>query len=301
MALACLWLVLSGLLVGPASAGSQSGIRFAVNDWTGQRISTRIMGAILTRAGFRVEYVDVNYMDQLEEIAAGRIDVAMEFWSTAGMAALEDAVAAGNVGILGETGMIAREEWWYPAYARERCPGLPDWQALNGCASMFAVPETAPKGRYIGGPVTWGGFDEERVAALGLDFEVMHADTEGDLYATLRAATAKRQPVLLWIYAPHWVPARFDGEWVAFPAHTEECYAEQRYDCAKPSGPIWKIGAANLAQRWPVAAQAIGAFRISNDEMGELIARVEVDGVNIDTVVDEWLDRNAAVWKSWLD
>lgn len=298
---ACLCLVFSGLMVGPVSAGSQSGIRFALNDWTGQRITTRIVGTILTRAGFRVEYVDVNYMDQLEEIAAGRIDVAMEYWSTAGMAALEDAVAAGNVGILGETGMIAREEWWFPAYAKERCPGLPDWQALNACASMFAVPETAPRGRYLGGPVTWGGFDEERVAALGLDFEVMHADTEADLYATLKSATAKRQPVLLWVYAPHWAPARFDGEWVAFPQFTEECYAEQRYDCGKPSGPIWKVGAADLAERWPVPAQAVGAFRISNDEMGELIARVEVDGVDIDTVVDEWLDRNASVWKSWLD
>ncbi len=295
-------LVLAGLFGRPAAAaGSDQPIRFAVNDWTGQRISTRLMGAILSRAGFRVEFVDVNYMDQLEQIAAGRIDVAMEFWSTAGMAALEEAVAGGEVRLFGETGMIAREEWWYPSYVVERCPGLPDWRSLKACASVFAVPETAPKGRYLGGPVTWGGFDEERVEALGLDFEVLHADTEADLYASLQAAVAKRQPVMLWIYAPHWAPTRFDGEWVAFPPFFEECYADRRYDCGKPSGPIWKVGAADLPERWPEAAGAIEAFRISNDEMGALIGRVEVDGADMDAVIDEWMVRNEALWKSWLD
>ena len=302
MLVVALVLALSGLAGRPAAAtGTEGPIRFGVNDWTGQRISTRLMGAILERAGFRVDYVDVNYMDQLDQIAAGRIDVAMEYWSTAGMAALEEAVAGGEVRLFGETGMNAREEWWYPSYVVERCPGLPDWRSLKACASVFAVPETAPKGRYLAGPVTWGGFDEERVAALGLDFEVLHADTEADLYASLQAAVAKRQPVMLWIYAPHWAPTRFDGEWVAFPPFSEECYAERRYDCGKPAGPIWKVGAADLPDHWPVAAQAIEAFRISNDEMGELIARVEVDGIDIDTVVDEWIDRNTAVWKSWLD
>ena len=35
------------------------------------------------------------------------------------------------------------------------------------CAEAFSTPETAPKGRYLGGPVTWEGFDDERVVALG--------------------------------------------------------------------------------------------------------------------------------------
>ena len=291
--------VLGGAL--PALAGDEQPIRFALNDWTGQRITTQLMGTILAKAGHRVEYVDASYMDQLDEIASGRIDVAMEYWSIAGMPALQEALAGGKVRILGETGMIAREEWWYPAYVKERCPGLPDWRALSACATVFALPETAPKGRYLGGPVTWGGFDEERVAALGLDFVVEHADTEADLYRTLGDAVAKHQPILLWIYTPHWVPARYEGEWVAFPDYSEDCYRKRHYDCAKPSGPIWKVGATDLEQRWPEAAQAIDAFHISNEDMGALIARVEVDGVSIDEAIGEWLGHNEAVWKRWLD
>ena len=76
--------------------------------------------------------------------------------------------------------MKAKEEWWYPAYMKEVCPGLPNWEALKDekCAEMFSTAETAPKGRYLGGPVTWGGFDEERIDALGLNFEVIHAGTD---------------------------------------------------------------------------------------------------------------------------
>jgi ABC-type proline/glycine betaine transport system substrate-binding protein len=82
-----------------------------------------------------------------------------------------------------------------PAYMKEACPGLPDWEALlePDCAEAFATPETAPDGRYLGGPVTWGGFDEERVEALDLPFQVIHAGTDAALFAELESATSGRR------------------------------------------------------------------------------------------------------------
>ena len=125
---------------------------------------------------------------------------------------------------------------------KEKCPGLPDWQALNDCAEAFSTPETAPKGRYLGGPVTWGGFDDERVEALGLDFEVVHAGTDAALFAELQSAYQRKAPFLGWVYAPHWAPSKFEGEWVEFPSYTDECYSDpswginpdMAYDCGKP-------------------------------------------------------------------
>ena len=51
--------------------------------------------------------------------------------------------------------------------------GIPLIGLIPILGRFFSTPETAPKGRYLGGPVTWGGFDEERVAALGLNYEVL--------------------------------------------------------------------------------------------------------------------------------
>ena len=112
-------------------------------------------------------------------------------WETTGRDAIDEFTADGRVINIGSTGMDAIEEWWYPSYMKEKCPGLPSWEALNDCAEAFSKPETSPKGIYLSGPVTWGGYDEERVEALNLDWEVIHAGTDGALFAELESAYQK--------------------------------------------------------------------------------------------------------------
>ena len=189
---------------------------------------------------------------------SGDLHLAMEMWETKGREAMDAATATGKVVNLGPTGMKAKEEWWYPSYMADLCPGLPNWEALKkpACAEAISTAETAPNGRYLGGPVTWVGFDEERIAALDLPFEVIHAGTDEALFAELESAEQRKAPILLWIYAPHWAPAKYEGDWVAFPEYTVECYSDPAwgsnpdlaYDCGKPFGEIWKVGWAELAK-----------------------------------------------------
>ncbi|HET6470182.1 MAG TPA: ABC transporter substrate-binding protein [Geminicoccaceae bacterium] len=307
------WLLagaLASLLAASAQAAVESDdpIRLTLHDWTGQLVTTRIMGEVLQRAGYNVDYVQADYLAQFAGLKTGDLHVAMEMWETTGRDAMDEATATGQVENLGETGMLAIEEWWYPAYMKEQCPGLPDWQALNACAAQFATPETAPKGRYLGGPVTWGGFDDERVEALGLDFEVVHAGTDAALFAELESAYQRRAPVLLWVYAPHWAPSKYEGEWVEFPPYTAACYTDPAwgtnpdlaYDCGKPRGPIWKIAWAGVKDKWPGAHAAIVAFRVDNEEMGRMITAVDLEGRRLEDVVDEWLAANEARWKGWI-
>ena len=207
---------------GNTSQLSQRPIRMTLNDWTGQHITTRIMGSVLKEAGFRIEYLDADYLNQFIGLESGDLHVAMEVWETTGKERMVKSLATGKVVDLGETGMFAIEDWWYPSYVRELCPGLPDWRALNDCKSVFATAETRPQGRYLGGPVTWGGFDEERVEALGLDYSVIHAGTDAALFAELESALQRREPILLWVYTPHWAPIKYEGEWVEFPSYSDE-------------------------------------------------------------------------------
>ena len=160
---------------------SDEPIILTLHDWSGQYITTTIMGNVLKSMGYNVEYVQADYLAQFAGIETGDLTVAMELWDTTAAEALAASVATGNTVDLGETGMQAKEEWWYPIYMKEQCPGLPDWQALNACAELFSTPETGSKGRYLGGPVTWGGWDDERVEALDMDFEVIHAGTDAAL------------------------------------------------------------------------------------------------------------------------
>lgn len=302
----------TGLALAGAAAAQDSSdpIRLTLHDWTGQLITTQIMGEVLQRAGLTVDYVPADYLAQFAGLKTGDLHVAMEIWETTGREALDDGVASGNVENLGETGMLAIEEWWYPSYMAELCPGLPDWEALKdpACAEAFATPETAPDGRYLGGPVTWGGFDDERVEALELPFQVIHAGTDAALFAELESAYQRRAPVLLWVYAPHWAPIKYEGDWIAFPEYTAECYEDPAwgsnpdlaYDCAKPRGPIWKVAWAGLKDKWPTAHAAITAFDVENDEMGDMIARVDLEGESVEAVVADWMAANEDRWRAWI-
>ncbi|WP_169730254.1 ABC transporter substrate-binding protein [Sedimentitalea nanhaiensis] len=302
--------VASFVLAAPliAEVESNDPIRLTLHDWSGQLINTKIMGAILQQAGYNVEFVQADYIAQFAGLKTGDLHVAMEIWETTGREALDEATATGQVVNVGETGMSAIEEWWYPMYMKERCPGLPDWQALKDCAEEFATLETAPMGRYVGGPVTWGGFDEERVEALELDFEVVHAGTDAALFAELESAYQRQDPIILWIYVPHWAPAKYDGEFVEFPPYSAECYSdpsvgvnpEMAYDCGKPRGPIWKAAWAGVQEKWPGAYDIIANYTVNNDEMSAMVAKADLEGVDIDDVVASWMTDNKDRWSGWV-
>lgn len=291
------------LTAGAAAAqDSPDPIRMVLNDWTGQLISTQLMGGALKRKGLNVEYIQADAMAQFVGLKSGDLDVQMEVWATTQKDVKDEAVESGQVEDLGDSGMNAKEEWWYPLYMKEKCPGLPNWEALKepACVEAFSTAETAPKGRYLGAPVTWGGFDEERVEALGLDFEVVHAGTDAALFAELESAYQRKAPIILWVYSPHWVPAVYQGEYIQFPPYTEDCYKQERYDCAKPSGPISKVAWSGVAKKWPTAHDAIKKFQISSEEMNSLIKRVDVDKEPLEKVVSGWLDANEARWQQWF-
>ena len=142
--------------------------------------------------------------------------------------------------------------------------------------------------------MTWGGYDDERVVALELPFEVVHAGTDAALFAELESAYQRQAPIMLWVYTPHWAPAKYDGEWVEFPKYTAECYTDPslgacnsedaKYDCGKPRGPIWKVAWAGLKDKWPGAHAAIQAFTVDNDAMGQMITEVDLEGKTVEDV-----------------
>jgi len=290
-----------------AAPESKAPIKLTINDWTGQYINTHIMGEVLKYMGYNVKYVQADYLAQFTGLESGDLDVAMEIWQTTGKQAMEKALATKKVVDLGDTGMQAREEWWYPLYMKDRCPGLPDWKAFNKCAKEFATPETSPKGRYVGGPVTWGGHDDARVKALHLNFDVIHAGTDAALHAEVVSAYQRKAPIVAWVYSPDWLPSKYKGEYVEFPKYTNACYADKSwginknalYDCGKPYGWIKKAGWVGLQKKWPGAYKAIRNFKMDNQTIGNLDAEVALKGKSVDQVVKEWMANNKATWMAW--
>ncbi|MGE0118383.1 MAG: ABC transporter substrate-binding protein [Dongiaceae bacterium] len=299
----------------PAAADapeSQDPIKIALFDWTSVNINANILGGILKRLGYNVELVPADYISSLTTgLTTGDITVALEYWDTTAGEGMVASDATGLTERLGQLGPKAKEEWWYPIYMKEKCPGLPNWEALKDpkCAEAFATPDTAPNGRYLGGPVTWEGFDDERVVSLGLPFTVIHAGTDAAMFAELAAAVDRKDPIMLWIYSPHWAPAKYEGEWVEFPEYTPECYTDpawglnpdMAYDCGKPHGEIWKYANKEMKNTWPVAYNVAKNYTMDAKELGLLGAQVDLEGKTIEEVAEGWITANESKWRGWAN
>lgn len=282
-------------------------IRVMIGDWTSMLVHAEILDIILSTYGYNVEQVAADDSARYPGFEAGDLHIALETWQTTQEANLAASIATGNVLDMGELGPQAKEDWWYPEYMAERCPGLPAWEALLDCAEVFSAPETAPNGRYLGGPVAWGGFDAERIEALGLPFEVVHAGTDAAMFAELQSAYEREAPILLWIYEPHWAPAVFEGSYIEFPAYEAACYEDPAwgvnpaalYDCGKPEGWIKKMAWAGGEEIWPCAYDIVRNFTMTGPEVGALVYEVDVEGRSVEEVAMEWAQLNQERWTEW--
>lgn len=312
--------VAGGLIAAVAFAGvakaevpeSKDPVKIAINDWNSQYITSYILGGILERMGYKVDYVQADAMAQFAGLETGDLDLQVEIWPTTQGDRFAASLATGNLLDMGELGLFAREEWWFPEYMKTgACASLPDWHALQDakCAEMFSTPETAPKGRYLAGPATWEGFDEERVEALDLPWVVVHAGSDAAMWAEAQSAYERQAPIMQWFWVPHWWPAKYKGEFVEFPKHTPECYGDpswgtnpdKAYDCGKPYGAMHKAASAAGENKWPKAYDVFRKMKFDDATYSQLILRADVDGEDPKAVAEDWLNNNESYWKPWTE
>ncbi|MEO1329785.1 MAG: ABC transporter substrate-binding protein [Pseudomonadota bacterium] len=288
-------------------AESTDPIKVMISDWSSILVHTEILNIILSTYGYNVETVVADDSARYPGFESGDLHIALETWETTQGEAFAKSVATGKVLDMGELGPQAKEDWWYPAYMAEACPGLPDWTALRDCADAFATADTAPNGRYLSGPVSWGGNDKERAEALGLPFEVVHAGTDAAMFAELKSAYERKAPIMLWIYEPHWAPAIYEGSYVAFPKSEPACYEDPAwgpnpnatFDCGKPEGWIKKMAWAGGEEIWPCAYEIVRNFEMTGQEVGTLVYKIDVEGMSVEDAAMEWATENEAEWRGW--
>lgn len=285
-------------------------ISIVLNDWPSQLVTAYIAGDLFEKMGHKVNYVQADTMAQFAGLQTGDLAVQVEIWPTTQWARFTEAVNSGNVLDLGESGVAVREEWWYPDYMVEYCPGLPDWTALKDpkCAEAFSSVETAPKGLYLGAPVSSEGFDEERVKALGLPFEVVHAGSDMSLVGEITSAYRRKAPIMAWFWVPHWWPTQMKGDFVQFPKYEPACYEDpswginpdMAHDCGKPVGILHKAAWAGGKEIWPDAYAMLSKMALTDDMAAEFFRLVEQDGQEPQDVAKQWIKDNEAVWSQWM-
>jgi glycine betaine/proline transport system substrate-binding protein len=301
------------MLVSQAANAAQMGaegdpIKLAINEWTGQHITTRIAGAMLEKLGYSVEYVTAGNYPQFGALADGTIHATLEIWTNNTGDIYPKAKEAGTVVDIGPLGLETNEGWVYPVHMEEICPGLPAWEALKDCQDKMATADTFPQGRILSYPADWGTRSADMIKGLGLDYKAIPAGSEGALVAELNAAAAAKTPLVMMFWAPHWAFADVDVNWVDMPAYEPACVEDPAWgpnpeeinDCGVELPQTIKVAWTGFEEKWPAAWALLEELQMSAPDQEVMMKAIDNDGRDIDAVVGEWIDANSAVWEPWL-
>jgi len=289
---------------------SSDPIIIPTHNWSSQIVMSHVVGQIFESMGNSVEYVSTDSQAVYESVRLGDVTLEMEVWEGAFGPSFEAALEKGGLHDVGDHDAVTREDWWYPAWTKEACPGLPDWEALNACAELFATPETGDKGRFLGGPVDWLKNDQERVDALGMNFVVVNAGSASALWAEVAAAERDKRPVVIFNWTPNFVEALYPGEFVEFPAYSEGCKTDPAvgpnptalYDCGNPANGYMKKAAWDgMKDKWPNAYAVLERISFTNPQIAEMAKLVDIDEFEPEDAATEWLEQNESIWKPWIE
>lgn len=301
--------VAAGIASAAELGDTSKPIKLAVNEWTGQHVTTHIAGEMLKAAGYDVEYVSAGMMNQFQAIADGDIHATLEIWSSNVSDEYGKKIEEGTVVELGDLELNAREGIAYPAHVAEICPGLPAWEALKDCAMQFATAETLPEGRLVDYPADWGTPGADRMTGLGLPFKAVPAGSEAALIVELRAATERKTPLLITFWQPHWAMSAYDVKFVDLPPGEEACFSDPAWgpnpdavnDCDFSPSRIFKAAWSGMEETWPAAYEILSNYTLAVEDQQPMMGAVDVDGGKVEEVVAEWMTANEDKWRPVVD
>ncbi len=304
-------LMLSVAWVNTANAegcGSDDAIIIPTHNWSSQIVMSHVVGQLFEKLGCTVEYTSTDSQAVYEAVRIGDATIELEVWEGSFATSFNTALDKGGILDAGSHAAVTREEWWYPEYVEELCPGLPDWEALAACAQKFSRPDSSGKGVYVDGPVEWL-HDVARIDALGMDFKQINVGSAAALWAELEAAAKKNEPIVMFNWSPNFTDALYGGSFIEFPAFHEKCKTDASWgvnpsatnDCGSPAGGYLKKAAFHgMPIKWPAAYKALTRISFTTNQIGTMAVFVDVDELEHDEAAARWIEENEEVWNSWL-
>jgi glycine betaine/proline transport system substrate-binding protein len=290
-----------------AAAGEQITIKLAENPWSASALNVAVARILLEEElGYPVEVVTIGETPQWPAIAAGDLHASLEVWPSGHAENVAEYID--NQGLVengGPLGPVGKIGWYIPSYLLEEHPDLATWEGLQvpENAALFATAETGDKGQFLTGDPSWTQYEDDIIANLGLNFQIVAAGSEEAILAALDAAVSRQEPLLFYFWTPHSVHAKYDLTEVALPEYSEACYAkaeEGGIDCDYPPDNLFKIFWAELAEAAPDAYTLLKNMSYTTDDQIQMIAAVELEGKSVEEAARDWLAGNEETWRAWL-
>ncbi len=305
-------LVFAVLLLSAVTPGlaRKDTIILVENPWTASSLNVNVARWILEEEmGYKVDIILLDESVQWAPIGAGDAHASLEVWPSGHQANVEQYIK--RLGVVvdgGPLGPIGKIGWYIPSYMLEDYPELATWEGLanKDIAALFSTAETGKKGRFLAGAPGWTQYDEQIIANLGLNLEVVYAGSEEAMLAAVEAAYRRQNPILFYFWTPHSIHAEYDLVEVALPEYTDECYdgvaegEKSNVACDYPADVLFKIFWGGLEEAYPEVFTFLSNMHYTTEDQISMVAAVDLDGLTPEEAAKAWIEDHEEVWRTWL-
>ncbi|OLL72643.1 Glycine betaine ABC transport system, glycine betaine-binding protein OpuAC [Pseudonocardia sp. Ae168_Ps1] len=208
------------------------------------------------------------------------------------------AKAEDRVGLVHPTYDGAEQGWYVPSYALE--PGGP----LAGLTSVSQLNDYADAlgNRLVDSDPSFltTEYNTKRLAGYGLNLEQV-TSSEAAQIAELRRAYERRQPILVYLYRPHYVFEEMELTRLSEPnPPRDDCYTTGDGACAMPDYSAWTAAAGDLGATAPRFDALLRRFELPLDDVEKMLKRVDVDNADVETVARDYVAANPDRVREWV-
>lgn len=297
LALTAVAALLAGCSAGP---GQGITVRAAQFPWSAAKLTNAILAEVVaTRPELGVSALTTIQVGPATAWAgAQRGDV--DLLSEVAMPNQEKlaAKAADRIHLVHETYGNAQQGWFVPTYATE--PGRP----LAGLRSVTQLNDYAAAlgGKLIDADPSFITTKQNaaRLAGYGLRLEQV-ASSEAAQLAELRRAYERRQPILVYLYHPHWAFEEFDLTQLEEPTpYQPDCFTTGNGACAMPAYAAWTAASTELQRDAPRFHEMLERFELPLPDVEAMLKAVDVDDADVEEVARRWVAEHPDDVRSWV-
>jgi len=292
------FLLLTIIIVSLAAIGcgekGKEPIKLSDLGWGSAHFQSELARIIIMHGyGYPVEMVGGKTVGLFQAARSGDIDIFLEGWMANQQEAYDEAIAAGDVVLLG----ILNDDNWQscfvvPTYviegdsARGIQPMAPDLKSVEDLKKpeyieLFADPEDPGKGRILTGVPGWAceEINADQLKAYGLDhyYNLMSPGSGEALHAALYGAYQKGEPHITYNWGPCWVTGMLDVTLLEEPPYDKAVW-EENHGCAYPSQNLFITSYKTFPEKAPELVEMFGKWKLDTKTLGQALAYMQDTG-----------------------
>ena len=192
-------------LAAGAAQAEKKDITIAYVEWSDAVVATNVVKTALEAKGYKVKIVPLSGAAMWQAVATGEADAMVAAWLPATHAAYNDKLKD-KVENLGPNVTGAKIGWAVPTYV-----DITSIEDIKGKAAMF-------DGKVIGIDPGAGLMkaSEKAVKEYALPVKLIEG-SDATMVAALKDAYAKKQPIVITTWTPHWMFATWDLKYLNDP------------------------------------------------------------------------------------